>query len=186
MCTYNGKEKVIDWIDRTLDEGGKIMKDGRGPKVAGYETGYFLSPTIIENGHPHMPTAMEESFGPVAVLMRAASLDEALEWINSQNEHGHSACIFTQSGKTARKFTREADVGNIGINLAIPQPYAFFPLGSKKAIVPGRRQVSHWIPSLVHGREDSQCAVGLTPASGHFPRQSRCYARLLPRSPSIR
>ena len=91
-----------------------------------------LAPTILENGHPDMPTASEESFGPVAILMRAESMDEALEWINTRTNYGHSACIFTESGKAARRFVREADVGNVGVNLAIPQPFAFFPLGSRK------------------------------------------------------
>lgn len=132
MCTQDGKEKVLGWIDHALHEGAVIVKDGRNPRVDGYEGGYFLGPTILKNGDPKMTTAREESFGPVAMLMRAGSIDEALEWINSQSDHGHSASVFTQSGKTARKFEREADVGNVGINLAIPQPYAFFPLGSKK------------------------------------------------------
>jgi len=131
LCTQAGKDKVLGWIDRALGEGAKMVLDGRGVKVAGYPNGYFLGPTILENGRHDTPTALEESFGPVAVLMRAGSLDEALSWING-TEYGHSACIFTESGKVARKFTREAQVGNVGINVAVPQPYAFFPLGSKK------------------------------------------------------
>ena len=109
-----------------------MVKDGRNPKVDGYEKGYFLGSTFLENYDTSMATAKEESFGPVAALMRASSVDEVLEWINGQDEHGHSACIFTQSGKIARNFVREAEVGNVGINVAIPQPFAFFPLGSKK------------------------------------------------------
>jgi len=119
-------------IDRALNEGARIVKDGRNAKIAGYEGGYFLGPTILENCDPSMATAREESFGPVAALMRAANIDEVLEWINGQDEHGHSACVFTQSGNIARNFAREAEVGNVGINVAIPQPFAFFPLGSKK------------------------------------------------------
>lgn len=131
MCTPAGRDKVLDWIERALGEGAKMVLDGRGAQVEGYPGGYWLAPTILENGRPDMPTSVEEAFGPVAVLMRAQSLDEALGWING-TEYGHSACIFTESGKTARKFTREAQVGNIGLNVAVPQPYAFFPLGSKK------------------------------------------------------
>ncbi|NOY45297.1 MAG: aldehyde dehydrogenase family protein [Deltaproteobacteria bacterium] len=132
MCTRQGKEKVLRWIERALGEGAAMVLDGRSPSVPGYENGYFLGPTILEGGHPDMATAREEAFGPVAVLMRARDLDEALEWINTKTNYGHSACLFTESGRTARRFTREAQVGNIGINVAIPQPYAFFPLGSKK------------------------------------------------------
>jgi malonate-semialdehyde dehydrogenase (acetylating)/methylmalonate-semialdehyde dehydrogenase len=131
LCTVAGKQKVLDWIERALAEGAKLVLDGRPVEVAGHEKGYFLAPSILEDGRPDMETSKEEAFGPVAVLMRAQSLDEALGWINGTN-FGHSACIFTESGKTARRFTREAEVGNIGVNVAVPQPYAFFPLGSKK------------------------------------------------------
>jgi malonate-semialdehyde dehydrogenase (acetylating)/methylmalonate-semialdehyde dehydrogenase len=73
----------------------------------------------------------QESFGPVANLLRPRDLDEALDWINNKDDYGHSACIFTQSGAIARRFMKEADAGNIGINVPVPQPFAFFPLGSK-------------------------------------------------------
>jgi malonate-semialdehyde dehydrogenase (acetylating)/methylmalonate-semialdehyde dehydrogenase len=132
MCTQAGKDKVVDWIERALAEGAKMVLDGRTCEIKGYPGGYWLGPTILENGNPDTPTAKEESFGPVAVLMRAESLDQALDWINNKTNYGHSACIFTESGKAARKFTREATVGNVGINVAVPQPYAFFPLGSKR------------------------------------------------------
>ena len=131
MCTPGGREKVIDWIDRALGEGANMVLDGRDPQVPGFPNGYFLAPTILENGDPGMATAVEESFGPVAVIMRAQDLTEAVDWIDNTN-YGHSACIFTESGKTAREFTRSVNVGNVGINMAIPQPYAFFPLGSRK------------------------------------------------------
>jgi malonate-semialdehyde dehydrogenase (acetylating)/methylmalonate-semialdehyde dehydrogenase len=64
--------------------------------------------------------------------MRAGSLDEVIEWINTRTDLGHSACIMTESGRHARKFAREVNVGNVGINVGVPQPYAFFPLGSKR------------------------------------------------------
>ena len=131
MCTQGGKDKVVDWIGRSLADGAKMVVDGRAPKVEGFEGGYYLSPTILEGGHPNMVTATEESFGPVSMLMESDDMDQALEWINGSC-YGHSACIFTESGVNARKFIREAEVGNVGVNLAIPQPYAFFPLGSKK------------------------------------------------------
>jgi len=78
-----------------------------------------------------MYIAQEESFGPLANLLRPKDLDEAIGWINSKN-YGHSACIVTESGKVARKFIRDCEVGNVGVNAGIPQPYAFFGLGSKK------------------------------------------------------
>ena len=84
-----------------------------------------------------MHVARVEAFGPVANLMRIKDLDEALDWINTKDNYGHSACIFTPYGATARRFMKEADVGNIGINVPVPQPYAFFPLGSKNESAQG-------------------------------------------------
>ncbi len=132
MCAPSGKAKVVDWVDRALKEGAKMVLDGRGVKVAGYEGGYFIAPTILDGVDGSMPTSHEESFGPVAALMRLGSLEEAIAYINADTTNGHSASIMTGSGKSARKFTKEVEVGNVGVNVAIPQPYAFFPLGSKK------------------------------------------------------
>jgi len=81
--------------------------------------------------------AREESFGPVANLIRIKDMDEALDLINNKDDYGHSACVFTPSGTLARKFIKEADVGNVGINVPVPQPYAFFPLGSKNESAQG-------------------------------------------------
>ena len=108
-----------------------MVHDGRivGP---GLSKGFFMGPTIIENVHPDMEIAKEEAFGAVAALIRAESLDQAIEWINTRTDLGHSACIMTESGKNARKFAREVIVGNVGINVGVPQQYAFFQLGSKR------------------------------------------------------
>jgi malonate-semialdehyde dehydrogenase (acetylating)/methylmalonate-semialdehyde dehydrogenase len=132
MTTLAGKEKVEAYIASGLTEGARIVVDGRGAVVPGYERGFFVGPTIFEGVSPFMTMAREESFGPVSNLIRAGSLDEVIGWINGTTNYGHSACIITESGKNARKFIRECDVGNIGVNAGIPQPYAFFPLGSKR------------------------------------------------------
>lgn len=132
MTTQAGREKVLHWIDRSLADGADMVLDGRRVEVAGYPKGYFLGPTIIENVEVDMPTAKEEAFGPVAALIRGKSLDQAIEWINTKTNLGHSACIMTTSGRSARKFIREVDVGNVGVNVGVAQPYAFFPLGSKR------------------------------------------------------
>jgi malonate-semialdehyde dehydrogenase (acetylating)/methylmalonate-semialdehyde dehydrogenase len=85
-----------------------------------------------------MAVAEEKAFGAVATLIRGNSLDQATEWINTKSTLGHSACIMTSSGKNARKFTQEANVGNIGINVGVAKPYAFFPLGSRRDSVVGK------------------------------------------------
>ncbi len=132
LTTLEGKEKVEAFIERGLKDGAKLLLDGRGVLVSGYENGYFLGPTIFEGVDPSMEIAKVESFGPVCNLMTFDHLDYCIDIINNNTPYGHSACIITESGKSARKFVFECNVGNIGINAGIPQPYAFFPLGSKK------------------------------------------------------
>jgi malonate-semialdehyde dehydrogenase (acetylating) / methylmalonate-semialdehyde dehydrogenase len=130
-CTASGRDKVAAWVQRAMSEGAAMVHDGR---VLGPDTscGFFMGPTIVENLHPDMEVAREEAFGAVAGLMRADNLDQVIEWINTKTDLGHSACIVTDSGRHARKFAREVNVGNVGINVGVPQPYAFFPLGSKR------------------------------------------------------
>lgn len=130
--TKGGMQKIIDWTEKSLAEGAKMVLDGRTAKVKDYPKGYFLGPIIIENVNPDMAMAKEEAFGAVAAMMRADSLDQVIEWINTKTNLGHSACIMTSSGKNARKFIREVNVGNVGVNVGVAQPYAFFPLGSRR------------------------------------------------------
>jgi malonate-semialdehyde dehydrogenase (acetylating)/methylmalonate-semialdehyde dehydrogenase len=131
LVSERGRKKVIDFIEKGINEGAKLVLDGRKTNVEGGGKGFFLAPTIFDGVNPDMHIARVESFGPVINLMRARDLDEALDWINNKDAYGHSACIFTQDGSMARRFMKEADVGNIGINVPVPQPFAFFPLGSK-------------------------------------------------------
>ena len=137
LVSQRGKQNILDFIEKGVKEGAKLILDGRDARVEGCENGFFVGPTIFEDVHPDMYIARVESFGPVANLIRAKDLDEALDLINNKDDYGHSACIFTKSGSAARKFTKQADVGNIGINVAVPQPYAFFPLGSKNQSAQG-------------------------------------------------
>jgi malonate-semialdehyde dehydrogenase (acetylating)/methylmalonate-semialdehyde dehydrogenase len=130
--TPRGMEKILQWTDQSLKEGAKMLLDGRTVKVKDYPKGYFLGPIILENVNVDMAMAKEEAFGAVAALIRGDSLDQAVEWINTKTNLGHSACIMTSSGKLARKFTREVNVGNVGVNVGVAQPYAFFPLGSRR------------------------------------------------------
>ncbi len=132
LTTREGRDSVIDWIDKSLADGAKMVLDGRNKSPEQYPNGYFLGPTILEDVDVDMPTAKVEAFGPVAALIKAESLEQTIEWINTKTNLGHSACIMTQNGKNARKFIREVNVGNVGVNVGIPQPYAFFPLGSRR------------------------------------------------------
>lgn len=130
-CTAGGRDKVAAWVEKGLAAGATMVHDGRVSAGHGSK-GFFMGPTVIENVTPDMDIAKEEAFGAVAALIRVASMEEAIELINTKTDLGHSACIMTESGRSARKFAREVVVGNVGINVGVPQPYAFFPLGSKR------------------------------------------------------
>jgi len=134
MTTAQARQRVLDFIQKGLDEGAKLILDGRNPKLEDrYAKGYFLGPTIFDEVTPDMWIMKEESFGPVACIIRMESLDDAIDLINNNTYYGHSASIFTTNINYARDFRRKVNVGNVGINVAIAQPYAFFPLGSRKA-----------------------------------------------------
>ncbi|MGD8446534.1 MAG: aldehyde dehydrogenase family protein [Desulfobacterales bacterium] len=131
LVSEKGRNNVLDFIEKGISEGARLALDGRSETVKGGEKGFFLAPTILEDVDPDMFVAREEAFGPVANLIPVGNLDEALDWINNKDAYGHSGCIFTRDGYVARRFMDEADVGNVGINVPVPQPFAFFPLGSK-------------------------------------------------------
>jgi malonate-semialdehyde dehydrogenase (acetylating)/methylmalonate-semialdehyde dehydrogenase len=125
------KERVTGLISSAYEEGGKILLDGREHQVPGYPNGNFVGPTIIEAG-THMKCYREEIFGPVLVIIRADTLDDALSVIN-KNKYGNGTAIFTQSGATARKFESEVNVGQIGINIPIPVPLPMFSWSGNKS-----------------------------------------------------
>jgi malonate-semialdehyde dehydrogenase (acetylating)/methylmalonate-semialdehyde dehydrogenase len=104
-----------------------LILDGRGAKVDKYPKGYFLGPTIFDQVTPDMTLAKDEIFGPVACMIRAETLNEAVEMINKKTDYGNEACIFTSSGKNVREFRRRVQAGNIGVNIGIAAPMAFFP-----------------------------------------------------------
>ncbi|BFI76899.1 CoA-acylating methylmalonate-semialdehyde dehydrogenase [Sulfurisphaera ohwakuensis] len=131
VVTKDAKKRIISYIEKGIEEGAKLILDGRDVKVPDYPNGYFLGPTIFDEVTPEMIIAKEEIFGPVATIIRAKSLDEAIDMINKSN-YGNAASIFTTSGYYARKFRREVNAGNIGINIGIAAPMAFFPFGGRK------------------------------------------------------
>jgi len=132
MQSLDGKERVLRYIEKGINEGAKLRLDGRKPEIIGnYPDTYFLNPTIFEDVTPSMVIAREEIFGPVMIVLRAKNLDEAIEMIHS-NPYGNAACIFTSNGKFAREFQYNVKVGNVGINIGIAAPMAFFPFGGMK------------------------------------------------------
>jgi malonate-semialdehyde dehydrogenase (acetylating)/methylmalonate-semialdehyde dehydrogenase len=124
-------DKVLSYIDTGVKEGQKLILDGRNIKVPGYENGYFVGPTIFDNVDPKSKIATEEIFGPVMCLIRAKNFDEALR-VMHESPYGNSGSIFTSSGKWAREFKHRVQAGDIGINIGIAAPVAFFPFSGWK------------------------------------------------------
>ena len=126
------KARVEHLIGTGVEEGASLILDGRGITVEGYENGNFVGPTIFDNVTADMQIYKEEIFGPVLCIMRANSLDEAIELLNA-NPHGNGTAIFTQSGAAAHKFQQDIQVGQIGINLPIPVPLPMFSFSGSRA-----------------------------------------------------
>jgi malonate-semialdehyde dehydrogenase (acetylating)/methylmalonate-semialdehyde dehydrogenase len=131
VITPKSKERITGLIQIGIDEGAEAILDGRNARVAGYEKGNFLNPTILRNVDHRGTIAGTEIFGPVLGLMHADTLDDAIGMIN-QAKYGNMACIFTSSGSSARKFRYEVEAGNIGVNIGVAAPMAFFPFSGWK------------------------------------------------------
>ena len=106
--------------------------DGRQPKVDKYPNGNFVAPTIITNMKPSMKAYKEEIFGPVLCVLNVDTMDEAVDLIN-KNQYGNGTAIFTNNGATARKFTTDIEVGQVGVNVPIPVPLPMMSFTGGKA-----------------------------------------------------
>ncbi|HUV08864.1 MAG TPA: aldehyde dehydrogenase family protein, partial [Spirochaetia bacterium] len=132
MQAPDGKQRVLGYIEKGLTQGAKLILDGRKPRISGdYQDTCFINPSIFENVTPDMTIAQEEIFGPVASVMRADDLDSAIKMVNS-SRYGNGNAIFTSSGKNAREFQYHVESGNVGINIGIVAPMAFFPFSGMK------------------------------------------------------
>jgi len=126
VITAASKARIEDIIAKSQQEGADILVDGRHKTVRGYEEGYWVYPTVIDNVNPSSEIAHTEIFGPVLSLMHAHTIEDALALVNNRT-YGNMACIFTSDGAAARRFRSEANAGNIGINIGVAAPMAFFP-----------------------------------------------------------
>ena len=124
--------RIEGLIERGVAEGATLALDGRKPTVPGYEKGNFVGPTIFSDVKPGMTIYDQEIFGPVLCVVGAATLDEAIEFINA-NPNGNGTAVFTQSGAAARKFQEEIDVGQVGINVPVPVPVPLFSFTGSRA-----------------------------------------------------
>jgi malonate-semialdehyde dehydrogenase (acetylating) / methylmalonate-semialdehyde dehydrogenase len=131
VITPESKARIEGLIQRGIEEGARPLVDGRNAQVAGYEKGNFIRPTILDNLTPDSTLAQTEIFGPVMGLMHVQTIEEAITLVNS-GQYGNMACLFTSSGAAARKFRYEAQAGNIGVNVGVAAPMAFFPFSGWK------------------------------------------------------
>ena len=125
------KESICKWIQTGIDEGATLVLDGRDIVVPGFENGFFVGPTILDNVKPGMTVGDREIFGPVTCIKRVKDFDEGIKIMNA-NPFANGSCIFTQSGYYARKFEMMTDGGMVGINVGIPVPSAYFPFSGNK------------------------------------------------------
>ncbi len=125
------KARIEGLIQQGADAGAKVLVDGRQPEISGYEQGSFIKPTILQNVDPTSEIARTEIFGPVLSLIHLDNIEQAIAFVNS-GQYGNMACLFTTSGAAARKFRYEAEAGNIGINIGVAAPMAFFPFSGWK------------------------------------------------------
>lgn len=131
VITLESKERIEKLIQTGIDEGAELLLDGRDIQVTGFEDGYFIGPTILGNVSPESQAYKTEIFGPVLSIINVETLEDAIDLINN-NRYGNSACIFTRSGAAARKFRHNTLAGNIGVNIGVAAPMAFFPFSGWK------------------------------------------------------
>ncbi len=131
VITQQHKEKVIGYINSAEEQGAKIVVDGRNSNVEGYEEGFFVGATLIDNVTQEMESYKAEIFGPVLQVMRAKTMEEAMKLIND-HEYGNGTCIFTRDGEAARFFSDNIQVGMVGINVPLPVPVAYHSFGGWK------------------------------------------------------
>jgi malonate-semialdehyde dehydrogenase (acetylating)/methylmalonate-semialdehyde dehydrogenase len=131
LINQSSKTRVEQLIGLGVGEGASVSVDGRGTVVKGYESGAFVRPTILLDVQPGSEMWKTEIFGPVLSLMHVNTIDEAIALANS-HVYGNQASLFTSSGAAARKFRYEVDAGNIGINIGVAAPMAFFPFSGWK------------------------------------------------------
>ena len=131
LITREHLDRVARYVDLGESAGAELVLDGRGVRVAGCEGGFFLGPTLFDRVTVEMPIYRDEIFGPVLVVVRADTYDDAIDIVN-RSPYGNGTAVFTRSGDAARRFARDIQVGMVGVNVPIPVPMAFFSFGGWK------------------------------------------------------
>ena len=167
LVTKQHQEKVKGYIDAGVAEGAKLVVDGRGIKLQGYENGYFVGGTLFDNVTPDMKIYKEEIFGPVLSVVRAETYEQAATMIN-EHEYGNGTAIFTRDGDAAREFAHQIQVGLVGINVPIPVPMAFHSFGGWKSSLFGDHHM--------HGPEGIRFYTRLKTITSRWPTGIRAGA----------
>jgi malonate-semialdehyde dehydrogenase (acetylating)/methylmalonate-semialdehyde dehydrogenase len=131
VISRESKARIASLVATGVGDGGTAVVDGRGAHVDGYADGNFLSPTVLDGLPATSELAHTEIFGPVLSLVHATSIDEAMAFLQ-RSPFGNQASLFTTSGAAARRFRYEAPAGNIGINIGVAAPMAYFPFSGWK------------------------------------------------------
>ncbi len=140
VVTRDAQQRVLGYVEKGVEAGATLVVDGRGLQVEGHEQGFFVGPCLFDRVTPDMEVYTDEIFGPVLVVLRADTFDEAVDLVNA-NPWGNGTAIFTSNGEAARTFQRRVSVGMIGVNVPIPVPMAFHSFGGWKDSMFGDRHV---------------------------------------------
>ncbi len=162
LVTAQHRDKVAGYVDQGVKEGARLVADGRGHQVPGYEGGYFLGATLFDHVTPEMKVYQDEIFGPVLVVLREKTLEDAIALVN-RNPYANGTAIFTESGGAARRFENEIQVGMVGVNVPIPVPVAFFSFGGWKGSLFGDLHV--------HGMEGVKFYTRTKVITSRWPHQ---------------
>jgi malonate-semialdehyde dehydrogenase (acetylating)/methylmalonate-semialdehyde dehydrogenase len=157
-------ERVRGYIDVGIEEGAKLVLDGRGFVSPGHEQGYFIGATLFDDVTPQMRIYREEIFGPVLGIVRVDDFDTAIRLINA-HEFGNGTAIFTRDGGAAREFASRIQAGMVGINVPIPVPMAFHSFGGWKASLFGDHHM--------HGAEGVRFYTRLKTVTSRWPTGGR-------------
>jgi malonate-semialdehyde dehydrogenase (acetylating)/methylmalonate-semialdehyde dehydrogenase len=125
------RERVIDYIDKGVSGGARLLLDGRQTRVADRPNGYFVGPTVFDDVSLKMTIGHEEIFGPVASICPVRTLDEAIALMHA-HPNANATSIFTSSGRAAREFAKRAPASMVGVNIGVAAPMAYFPFGGAK------------------------------------------------------
>jgi malonate-semialdehyde dehydrogenase (acetylating)/methylmalonate-semialdehyde dehydrogenase len=132
LVTKAHLDKVRSYVDLGVQEGAKLVVDGRNFKMQGYENGFYMGGCLFDDVRPDMRIYKEEIFGPVLSVVRAKDYNEALR-LPSEHEYGNGVAIYTRDGDAARDFASKVNVGMVGVNVPIPVPLAYYTFGGWKA-----------------------------------------------------